>query len=222
MKTIFISKNLSDLDELGDFTTQLEFQFYCQSLIRFSPTTFELPIDFEVVFISSIRSLQFLEESSQIDLSSCTIACVGLQTSIRIHKMGYKTSFIGSNAGNPQAISKEFYAWLGTRTVFIPHSNLSLRSIETAIPKKQIRSVAIYKTLLNGIKIDPKDIYVFTSPSNVDAFHMHNELPVEAIVIAWGNSTRANLETYARESHFVLEQGTLEELLLILNSLIKS
>jgi len=51
---------------------------------------------------------------------------------------------------------------------------------------------------------------------------MHNKLPLKAIIIAWGNSTRAALEKYATESHFVLEQGTLEELMLILNSLIKS
>jgi uroporphyrinogen-III synthase len=222
LKTIFISKNISELDELGDFTAKLDFQFDCQSLIRFSPTKFELPLDFDVVFISSIRSVQFLEESSQIDLASYTIACVGHQTSYRIQKMGYKTSFVGSNAGNPLAVSKEFSYWLGTRTVFIPHSNLSLRSIETSIPKRQLRSVAIYETILNGVKIDPKDIYVFTSPSNVDAFHMHNKLPLKAIIIAWGNSTRAALEKYATESHFVLEQGTLEELILILNSLIKS
>ena len=40
---------------------------------------------------------------------------------------------------------------------------------------------------------EEKDIYVFSSPSNVLAFLAHNRIPAQAKVVAWGASTAQEL-----------------------------
>ena len=222
MKTVFISKEPSDVHGLKKSIRSQQFQFQFKSLLKFKPLPFIMPNAFDVVFISSVRSAEFLIEDARLDLTKCTLACVGSQTAFRLEKIGLIPDFIGSNAGNPLSVSKAFSKWLGSRKVFIPHSNLSLRSIESEISKEQIYSVEIYETLLQEVEIGPKDVYVFTSPSNVDAFFRINHLSHASFLIAWGHSTKSALQTYAKEPDFVLEHGRLDELEAILNTLIKS
>ena len=196
------------------------FRFECRSLIDFNSLSFDLPNDFEVVFFSSIRSAKFLSESKKINLDKYSIACAGTQTALKLNEMGLNTDFIASNASDPKHVSEEFSAWLGARKVFIPSSNRSLRSIEESIPNDQIQRTIVYETLLLPLKIFSTDVLVFTSPSNVHAYFIENDILEDSIVIAWGHSTKKALLDYGCQPAKMLKEGKLSELKRILESML--
>ena len=196
------------------------FRFECRSLIDFKSLSFDLPNDFEVVFFSSIRSAKFLSESKKINLDNYIIACAGPQTASKLDEMGLNTDFIGSNASDPKHVSKEFSAWLGARKVFVPSSNRSLGSIEESIPNDQIQRAIVYETLLLPLKIFSTDVLVFTSPSNVHAYFIENDILEDSTVIAWGHSTKKALLDYGCQPAKILKEGKLSELKLILESML--
>ncbi len=220
MRNIFISKDINELETLEALMGNDALTFECKSLIQFKSLPFDLPVDFEVVFLSSIRSAKFLIESKKINLHNYRLACAGKQTALKLNEMAFKPDFIGSNASNPQHVSQEFSKWLGDRKVFIPASSRSLRSIEESISEGQIRSAILYETILLPLKLASADVLVFTSPSNVQAYFIENEVLEKSIVIAWGDSTRKTLLDYGCESSAVLKEGTITELKIMLESLL--
>jgi uroporphyrinogen-III synthase len=62
------------------------------------------------------------------------------------------------------------------------------------IPDSEKMIVPVYNTRFKKLHIKEKDIYVFSSPSNVLAFLEHNTIPSQAKVVAWGSSTAQELE----------------------------
>ena len=196
------------------------FRFECRSLIDFKPRSFDLPSDFDVIFFSSIRSAKFLSESKKINLDKYGIACAGPQTALKLNEMGLEADFIAADASSPELVSKEFSVWLGTRKVFIPVSNRSLHSIEEFISPEQIKRAILYETLLLPLKVLSRDILVFTSPSNVHAYFIENEISAHSVVIAWGHSTKKTSLGCGCQSSVVLNDGTLTELKSILESML--
>ena len=196
------------------------FKFECTSLIDFKPRSFDVPNhSFEVVFFSSIRSAKFLSESKKINLGLYQLACAGPQTALKLSEMGLEADFIASNASDPKYVSQDFSSWLGDRKVFIPSSNRSLRSVEQSIPADQIERVVVYETVLLPVKVVSTDVLVFTSPSNVHAFFIENEILENSIVVAWGQSTKKALLEYGCQPSIILAEGTLNELKSILESM---
>ena len=142
------------------------------------------------------------------------------QTALKLNQMGFNTDFIASNASDPKHVSEEFSAWLGARKVFIPASNRSLRSIEESIPNDQIQRAIVYETLLLPLKIFSTDVLVFTSPSNVHAYFIENDILEDSIVIAWGHSTKKALLDYGCQPSKMLKEGKLSALKPILESIL--
>ncbi len=220
MRNIFISKDARELDFLNNFKGNDTLGFECRSLIDFKPIFFDLIDDFEVIFFSSIRSAKFLFESKKINLAKYSIACAGPQTALKLNEMGFEVDYIAANASNPEYVSKEFSAWLGPRKVFIPSSDRSLRSVEQFISADQIQRAVVYETLLLPLKVVPADVLVFTSPSNVHAFFIENDISADSIVIAWGHSTNKALLHYGFKPTKILKHGTLDELKCVLESIL--
>ena len=95
-----------------------------------------------------------------------------------------------------------------------------MRSIEESISAEQIKRAILYETLLLPLQVVSIDILVFTSPSNVHAYFINNEILEHSIVIAWGHSTKRALLGYGCESSIVLRDGTIVELKSILESML--
>jgi uroporphyrinogen-III synthase len=75
-----------------------------------------------------------------------------------------------------------------------------------------LKEVVVYETVNTPEKIDVSQIYVFTSPSNVEAFLSQNALPGDAVVIAWGKTTEKRMLEQGMRPTFVLETSSLREL----------
>lgn len=210
--TVFISKNENDLGDIPEFLNSKDTQGHFDSLIDFESLDFDIELSFDVIFFPSIRAAQFLIESNKVNLSDHVLACSGSQTNQRLNELGYQCEFVGRNAGDPMQVSKDFSEWLGSRKVLVPHSNLSTLSISTHIPKNQLSAVEVYRTILSETVVTPCDIYVFSSPSNIQSFFSCNELKKGRKVIVWGQSSLNSLEAYGHVADHVLKEGTLSEL----------
>ena len=178
-----------------------------QPLIRFEKLLFTLPENFDVVFFSSPRSVDYFFSENSLN-SSCKIACIGSGTAIAIKAINLTPDFIGSNSGNPESVGKEFLEWLGNRTVLFPLAKNSNETIVKNIPDNQKMIVRCYETILVEKTLNQHDTYVFTSPSNVTSFLKSNTFPEKAKLIAWGTTTAAKMREFGLEPIAILNESS--------------
>lgn len=216
-KRVFITKPEYEITSLRDQLASSNIDVSAHSFLSFQTTEAEPKKEIDIIFFGSTRSILFLK--ARIDLSLAKdIACIGRKTAVILTQMGFPPSFIGTESGDPAQVAKEFKSWCDGRSVLFPLSNRSLKSISSIFPEDQIDELTIYNTHVAGKKIDAHDVYVFTSPSNVEGFLIENKLSVGSIVIAWGKITKAALEAnWIGVSHCLLT-STIEELTTLLKS----
>jgi uroporphyrinogen-III synthase len=191
MKTVFISKNSDDLSLLPSFCKNNHIRLIAQSLIDFREVNFQCVEPYDVLFVNSIRALEFFTKSVRIS-ETCEIACVGNTTAKKIRRLGYTPAFVGSQAGNPGVVARELMNWLGERHVLIPCSSISARSVAIELKPAQVTELVVYETVLTPTTVEQADAYIFTSPSNVHAFFSENDTR-DSLVIAWGKTTEQAL-----------------------------
>jgi uroporphyrinogen-III synthase len=217
-KRVFITKPENEITALRATLALSDFTLSGHSFLTFQTTDDEPKNEIDIIFFGSTRSIIFLK--AKVDLSKAkAIACIGRKTAMILRQMGFPPHFIGTESGNPSHVAKEFKTWCKGRSVLFPISNRSLKSISRVFPKEQIEEVTIYETHVTGKKINLNEVYVFTSPSNVEGFLLDNKLENHAILIAWGNSTKEALESRSIDVNFCLSKSTQEELAKLLASL---
>lgn len=210
---LFISTNLHENNILQDFCREKNWQLTAQSLLNFLPINFEIKRRFDVVFISSPRSYRYFI-SGNINLSnSFEFATIGQSTANHIKLPSSNIHFIGKTPGNPQQVALDFAAWLGNRRVLFPLAKHSKETIANLIPDEQKEVIRCYETTLLEQKIEPQDVYVFTSPSNVEAFLKVNAIPTSAKIIAWGKTTQKACLSLEIPVWKTLNESSLEELI---------
>ena len=219
MKSLFFSGDVTQDGTLDRFCKTHSLELTAQSLLKFEAVPFAISKPFEVVFFSSIRSYNYFV-SGISDLSSVSLACVGQQTAEKINEKNHSLSFVGTTAGDPEKVALEFKAWLGERRVLFPVSRQSAGTIAKAIPDEQKELVVCYETQLVDAVIDRHDLYVFTSPTNVEAFLKNNKVPSGAKFIAWGKTTEKKLIEKNLVCDAVLKESSEEELVRILESIL--
>lgn len=196
LNSIFISKNSSEIQLLQQFADAHEIAITAHSFLDFKPLAFTLPRTFDVVFFGSPRAVMFYQSRYSIS-SDIAIASVGGKTSALLQSLGYTVAFNGEGKGSISEVAKAFQTWLGDRSALFPVSTKSLGTISKGVPARQVIHVECYDTQIIGKDLlQDFDVYIFTSPSNVEGFFLKNKLPKDAIIIAWGESThRALTET---------------------------
>lgn len=191
-KHIFISKDAEHSVLLCEYVLAKNVKLTTKSLLCFEQIL--IPAEQQktaVLFFASSRSFDFYISQRLIDKEE--IACAGESTAKHIISKGYKVAFYPVNSGAVTDSSRDFSEWLGDRTVLFSISNLSRLSYSTHLEAEQFSTVLTYKTLYHAEQIPAADIYIFTSPSNVDAFLLYNKFPSEKKIIAWGETTAAHL-----------------------------
>ena len=210
-KSIFISKDISEVAILQQFCLANNINLIAHSLIRFEAIPFQVNQTYDVLFISSIRAAEFFLKTEKIKPET-VIACIGQTTASKLEDLGIKISFVGEKSGNPIEVFKK---WLGNRTVLIPQSNISKRTIGSLLPSNQCIEPIVYKTVSDCKIIAVCNTYIFTSPSNVVSFLKCNKLPLGKI-IAWGETTRKQIEAKGITVSITLQKAEVGELIKLL------
>lgn len=207
---IFISKNLSEVTQLNEICSASNVELEAFSFLDFEPADFEIDTDFDVIFFSSPRSVTFFLSRYSIN-SDKAIACIGGKTASVLQSLGKKPDFIGS-ASDPKEVGDELKKWLDGRIVLFPLSNISKRSVSSVIRNEQKVEVIVYQTLLKTHTIQQSDCYIFTSPSNVEAFFNSENTIDDQLAIAWGSTTSNELKKFGVE-HLTLSAPSMEALI---------
>lgn len=211
IRSLFISKNIEDVPELAQFCQEHDIQLHAQSLIQFKPLPFEYIQQCDCIFFSSPRSAHFFLSNNSI--STELIAVAGETTKRSVESFGYSVDFVPANSGMVTQSSKQFAKWLGKKTVLFPVSTISNKSYSSSLPEDQVSFLEIYETQLAPQQIAVCDVYVFTSPSNVDGYFKNNEIPENATVIAWGEITNDALKRKALNNSEVLQISSQQALI---------
>ena len=221
ISSIFISKNIKETYQLSSYCEINNYNLSAHSMISFRSLPFEFDFLFDVVYFSSPRSVDFyFKKMSLSSIIQKKIACSGLRTSDRIKSHGINVDFVLKNPGNISHSTTIFQDWLGDRKVLFPCSTISLKSVLSNLPKNQFEIVEVYETLYKSRAIDLHDIYVFTSPSNVESFLSKNIIDKNSIIISWGDSTSNCLKKNGHKSDYVLSNPSINELINLLEEII--
>ena len=215
VKRIFISKNASEVELLNTFLESKGIDLIAHSFLKFSPLYPAIKERYDVIFFGSPRSVLFFKKQFEIPTNTA-IACVGNKTAESVKSLGLEVAFSGDKRGSISEIAESFKAWCGGRKVLFPISSRSLKTVSSLFEKKKKIEVEVYDTIIVGQKIEPCTTYIFTSPSNFEGFINKNEIPHNAEVIAWGDSTRKAMERSKIRVNHVLDRPSIDKLIEIL------
>lgn len=214
--SLFISKSKQELNDLVSYCELSHIELTSHSFLSFKAIPFQLDDSVDCVFFSSPRAVNFYLASAPLKPETL-IAVAGQSTAKSLEQLGYHVHFIPSESGKVEAASLEFSNWLGSKSVLFPISSRSNKSYSQFIHSSQIRLIEVYETIIEAKKIPLVDCFVFTSPSNVKGFFMENELPKNARVIAWGESTLKSLNNFHKGEILTLNESSENELIRVLN-----
>ena len=215
IKSLFISKDLSDLSVLPAFCQDNSIELVAQSFISFEALPFDSHLSASVIFFSSIRAAEFYLAQASLPIN-CAIACIGSKTAEKLKAKGLHVSFIGETAGEPAIVAGQFKTWLNERKVLIPSSEQSNRSISQTLPASQVEELIIYRTVAKPLTISPCAVNVFTSPSNFLSFIQKNSLESNQTIIAWGKTTEKAIRNAGYAVNITLTYASEEELVEVL------
>jgi uroporphyrinogen-III synthase len=215
IKSLFISKDLSDLSVLPAFCQDNSIELVAQSFISFEELPFESHLSPSVVFFSSMRAAEFYLAQASLP-TNCEIACIGSKTAEKLKAKGLNVSFIGETAGEPAIVAEQFKTWLNGRKVLIPSSEQSNRSIAQTLPASQVEELIIYRTVAKPLTIQACAVNVFTSPSNFLSFIQKNSLESSQSIIAWGKTTEKAIRNAGYAVNATLTYASEEELVEVL------
>lgn len=215
IKSVFISKDKEEIEELLKFCETASIHLIAKSQIKFKAVPFNVKRSYDVIFFGSIRAANFFLSQEKIP-EDVLIACIGQSTAQKLQKIGLTVNFIGEKSGNPDSVAKDFKNWLGNRFVLIPLSSISNKSISSQLEKENFDEIVVYETLTDCRKIEPCDLYIFTSPSNFNSFLQCNETP-KGEIIAWGETTRKVIDKSILTVQNTLEYSSIEEIITLLS-----
>ncbi len=216
-KKLFISKPIIEVQELVEFCKENDFELVAHSFLSFKAMPFKFPENTEVIFFGSKRGVEYFIDQQSIP-ENIEIACVGNGTANYLKSKGYNPSFIGEKSGKIDSVAEDFKTWLGDRKVVFAQAKDSNRSISSVINSLNSTEISVYETIINSATIEESDIYVFTSPSNVDGFLIENSISENSIIIAWGDTTEKHLIKNGIHCNYILDSSSVDELILYLKN----
>lgn len=211
-KSIFISRDINTNSTLYSFCNNHSIELISKSLLKFHSIDFEIKErNYQIIFFNSPRCVDYF--LSRYKVTHEQFACIGISTADHLKKFGVSSHFIGEKSSSPEHVFEQFSKWIKKKKVLMPHGVSSLLSIRSFIPESQLKLIEVYKTELVLSKIKSCDVYIFSSPSNVEAFFQgQNTIHKNAFIISWGSSTTEKLNKYNLHPNSELVFGLEEEI----------
>lgn len=218
INSLFISKNEADLNDLSIFCELRDIQLTAHSFLLISAIEVKIDFNYDIIFFSSKNAVEYFLKSNEIK-ADAKIGVAGTGTKTFLESYGYYVDFNPKESGDITQSTQEFKEWVGNKRVLFPISSISHRSYANSLKSEQSYCKAVYETEIHSKRIASHDIYVFTSPSNVDGFFQENELFESSKIISWGETTTNALAKYKHSPYIELKTSGTKELINILRSL---
>ncbi|MGZ3864624.1 MAG: hydroxymethylbilane synthase [Bacteroidia bacterium] len=190
---VFVSKAAKETDYLPRALKNLGFDAQIESLIDFKQVKMHiLPVS-DWIFFSSKRAVKYFFQQEP-KIGKVKFGCISKETAMELRQFGHRADFIGQNA-DTKFVGKQFASIAGSSKVLFPIAKDSLQSIQYQLNKRENAiNIVVYETITHPVTIDPAtQIFVFTSPSNVDGFFAKNKWNDNYKAVAMGDATEAAL-----------------------------
>lgn len=189
---IFITREVKDNSPLMNLKDKVD--IVGQSLLRITPVPFHILPKSDWVFFYSANGVRHLVEgvfNHNVYLNSLKIGVMGDGTAKVLEELtGQKADFIGSGKSE-DAVA--FYKDLSETILFIKGKN-SLESVERQLDPTKVEELIVYDNVINTeVEIPEADIYIMTSPLNVEAYMTNAFCKFNTKIIAIGETTNAKL-----------------------------
>ena len=186
--SLFISRNISECQPLYELLTAHNYAVDARSLITTRPVAFDPqlpPCDW--IFFSSSNAVRHFFNQHPI-LQQQRFGALGEGTAEALREY-VQPSFVG-DAMDIADSAYRMASLVENDTILFPVAKHSLKTVQQAFPSAQVIDLIVYETVETPVVIDPCDLYIFSSPSNVRSFFHSNTVDPQAIqTIAFGHST---------------------------------
>ena len=181
-KKVWISRELNSDSILRKLLENSNCYITSQSLIEKTKLSLEFLPKCDWIFFNSSFCYDSIKQLKSI-FKNKKIAAFGDATARYLKAQNLKVSFIGT--GSPNNVAKDFKSTIDRDdVVFFPSSNISIGTVQKLILEKNKTVKKSYETKLLKKIIEHHDYFIFTSPSNVEAYVKTNSLKgVKAISI---------------------------------------
>lgn len=196
--SIFITKDLSTENYLSRACAAHKLKLTGQSLIKISHLPFKAEAQgCDWVFFSSSNGVEaFFAQEKATDWSSKKFGTSGDASAISLAKYISHIDFIGTES-DMKEVSERFKAIAGNDVVLFPISDRSLKTIQSEFTSERVKNIVCYTASPISIIVAPAEAYIFTSPSNVEAyFNANKAFSEDAKLIAIGKSTANKLKEH--------------------------
>ncbi|RKR85036.1 hydroxymethylbilane synthase [Mucilaginibacter gracilis] len=194
VKSVFISRDLSDQSYFRKAVEKLGIAVEARSLIRTVPVITKLDPyilkNVDWIFFTSKNAVEYFFELKPQFSKNVKFGVMGSGSENTLRRLGVLADYTGEGIDSAD-VATEFAKLANGTTVLFPGAESPMRSIHQALSADtKIIDLPVYETVaLDNIKKTYADIVVFTSPSNVDAYFVDNLMEPNQKVIAIGKST---------------------------------
>ena len=189
MPTIFITRELDPDSPIHHWAAAHGVTTVARSLLRFTALPFRAPKRADVWFFYSSRAVEHSIAAVEDVAKLPRLAALGPGTAATLEAHGFPAHFIGS--GDPVDVSRQFTESIPPGVVFFPRARQSRKSVQRMLPDAYtiIDAVCYDNVAVPDARPVVADVYVFTSPLNVEAYVGRHDIRATAHVIAIGPST---------------------------------
>lgn len=188
-KSVFISREANN-DYFFKTLETHHFDFEAFSLLDFEPLIFELKGQFEWVFFSSKKGVDyFINGVEDSVFQNMKIGAIGKSTAQYIaEKYHLNVDFVGDV--NDLALSMFNFMQLNPEKILLPRGKHSMESIQKYLPKEKLEELVVYgNTPKSKVEKMDAEIMIFTSPLNAKTYFEIHQLDDNQQCIAIGSST---------------------------------
>lgn len=210
-KHVYISR---DAEESPLFLKRMQQLGYSVTAINpISYNTVEVPVIpySEWIFFSSKRTVEHFFHQALSIPTGTRLAALGSGTAAALRAEGYHPDFVGSD-GATRDTALAFLEKARGQQVLFPVSSESLRTVQKTLEgQASVHEVVVYEPRPRKIQLDRQaEIFVFTSPASVTAFHESCGLP-HGQYVSIGRTTSEALRAlglkYVHQAPFTTEEA---------------
>jgi uroporphyrinogen-III synthase len=195
MTTVFITREVDTDGPLYAALTDRGWALQGCSLIEFSAEPVTALPQSDWLFFYSKNGVRFLlSQVSKDQLRTYRLAAIGKGTAAMLEAYDLHVAFTGT--GKPESTARAFERAAAGSSVTFVQARHSKRSVESMLSEKVTAcTLIVYNNVSKKNAHIPKaDLYIFTSPLNVEAFAAQHAAPEPGRVLAIGPSTARAIE----------------------------